>query len=304
MNKPIKFLISFTLLAISYQLSAMPQAHAACSKQNLTKCLDSVCAVNIGANPAARCQLCGTSDAGLPVDNGLKQVNLNSSAKYILSEKEVKALNDDLATRAGVGNLASARFVEAKTQCIARNDGCTMDDASDAYDKLIEQSCKAAGVSAQMAAAVTQLHGTAKTSDTCESEINACLLDDKRCGPGLLACKEDGDFDRNFSQCSLLSKGCEAFLADIRKSTMAARDNNLKNVVANAQKLAKSFQDARAQDLASAHDMCTNNAGRAACVKTICATNMPNNCTTGNEDETAMATLLCGFWDTACGRLK
>ena len=58
-------------------------AHGACSVANLTRCLDSVCAINVSSNPAARCQYCGTTDAGTPT-NTVRSVSVipNAEGKY------------------------------------------------------------------------------------------------------------------------------------------------------------------------------------------------------------------------------
>ena len=59
--------------------------YGACSVANLTRCLDSVCAINIGANPAARCQYCGSSNAGEPTKStAMKSITAGASAKYTL----------------------------------------------------------------------------------------------------------------------------------------------------------------------------------------------------------------------------
>ena len=65
--------------------------YGACSIGNLTKCLDSVCAINMGANPAARCQYCGSASAGEPTKStAMKSVSAGSSTKYSISDKELK----------------------------------------------------------------------------------------------------------------------------------------------------------------------------------------------------------------------
>ena len=66
-------------------------AFGACSTANLTRCLDSVCAINIGANAAARCQYCGSASAGEPSTAGvMKNITAGNAAKYTISDKELK----------------------------------------------------------------------------------------------------------------------------------------------------------------------------------------------------------------------
>ena len=107
-------------------------SHAAtkCSTANLTRCLDSVCAINVSSNPAARCQYCGTSNAGTPPKSKMRSVSAGASAKYNISEKELKKAPED----------PGQRYAWATTQCIKKVAGCSADDVSEAYDKLIEQS--------------------------------------------------------------------------------------------------------------------------------------------------------------------
>ena len=73
---------------------------AGCSTANLIRCLDSACAINIGANPAARCQYCGSSSAGEPEKSmAMKSVSAGSAAKYTISDKELKKAPDDPGER-------------------------------------------------------------------------------------------------------------------------------------------------------------------------------------------------------------
>ena len=83
----VRDLIFFNVL-----LMAPTLVYGACSVANLTRCLDSVCAINIGANPAARCQYCGSSNAGEPTKSaGMKSISAGASAKYVISDKELKS---------------------------------------------------------------------------------------------------------------------------------------------------------------------------------------------------------------------
>ena len=130
----IRDLIFFNMMLISPTL-----VYGACSVANLTRCLDSVCAINIGANPAARCQYCGSSSAGEPTKStAMKSVSAGASAKYIISDKELKKAPSD----------PGERYVWGTKLCLEKLSGCTPDDVEENYDNLIEQSCKAAGISA------------------------------------------------------------------------------------------------------------------------------------------------------------
>ena len=84
--------MKYRLLFLSVNLLFAPTlVFGACSVANLTRCLDSVCAINIGANPAARCQYCGTNSAGEPAKSGtMKSISAGTSSKYIISDKELK----------------------------------------------------------------------------------------------------------------------------------------------------------------------------------------------------------------------
>ena len=98
-------------VAIALGAAHANTAHAACSVADLTRCLDSVCAINVSSNPAARCQYCGTTDAGTPT-NTMRSVSVGTSAKYNLSAKELQKAPD----------APSARYAWAIRQCIARVD--------------------------------------------------------------------------------------------------------------------------------------------------------------------------------------
>lgn len=300
---------SRTLFLISIFLIAPSFSFGACSVANLTRCLDSVCAINIGANPAARCQYCGSSSAGEPTKStAMKSVSAGSSAKYAISDKELKKAPTE----------PGARYVWATQQCLAKVSGCSAEDVTDNYDSLIEQSCKAAGISAEMAN-LTKKANTTKTQSACSTAIEACVIDTKRCGANFKQCESDAIFDKQFSECGVLSTGCESFLSDIRANLLSSRDTAFKNADKILKSIVASYQTAREQKLADAKSGCQNNKAKAACVARVCQNNMRNKCEikTGNdvskgtseaksrqEMETTIANELCKFYDTACERLK
>lgn len=266
---------------------------ATCSRANLTRCLDSACAINISSNPAARCQYCGTAQAGTATTSAMRSVSVGTSTKYIITEKELKKAPDD----------PGQRYAWASAECLKKVEGCTTDDIEETYDSLIEQSCTAAGISAQMATLQAAARKT-KTQASCNTDITACLIADTKCGADYSACEEDADFDKFFSACSVEATGCDSFISDIRTKLIAARDSAIKNADTLLATIVASYQDARANKLAAAKESCTNNAGREACIQTVCERSMTNKCAAGYESEKSMATQLCKFYDLACDTLK
>ncbi len=269
-------------------------AYGACSVANLTRCLDFVCAINIGANPAARCQYCGSASAGEPTKStAMKSISAGASAKYNISDKELKKAPSD----------PGERYVWGTKLCLEKVSGCTPDDVTDNYDKLIEQSCTAAGISSDMASLAKKAN-TKKTQSSCSTEINACVIDAKRCTADYRNCESDADFDKYFAECGVLSTGCEEFLTAIRTDLASAR----KTAIANADQLLKNivaaYKSAREQKLNSAQTSCKNNKARLDCVSRVCASNMRNKCEIGFDYEKTVAEQLCKFYDTACERLK
>ena len=263
---------------------------ATCSRANLTRCLDSACAINVSTNPAARCQYCGTASAGIPPTNtGMKAVSVGASASNTLTSKQLQSAPTD----------PGQRYVWATTECIKKVSGCTADDVTAVYDTLIEQSCKAAGVNAQMATLQAAARQT-KTATSCKTDMRACMVADTRCRGDYRECRDDADFNKFFSECGVAATGCDAFLTSIRTDLTAARDAAIKNTEDTINNIAAAYQTARERKIASVQAGCKNGAAREQCIATVCANNMPNKCEAGYESEKAMATLLCKFYDTAC----
>ena len=268
--------------------------YGACSKQNLTRCLDSVCAINIGANPAARCQYCGTSSAGEPTKSTtMKSVSAGTSAKYNISDKELKKAPKD----------PGERYVWGTKLCLGKVSGCTSDDVTDTYDSLIEQSCKAAGISAGISNLAKKATAT-KTQKSCASEINACIVDAKHCNGDYKKCDSDSEFDKYFSDCSIAAQGCDAYLSDVRKSVISARDSAFANADKILESIVNAYKNTREQKLANAQNSCKNNAAKQDCISRVCNNNMRNKCASGYAYEKSIANELCSFHDTACSRLK
>ena len=275
-------------------LTAPTLVYGACSVSNLTRCLDSVCAINIGANPAARCQYCGSSSAGEPTKStAMKSISAGASAKYTISDKDLKKAPSD----------PGERYIWGTKLCLEKVSGCTADDVTDNYDTLIEQSCKAAGISAEMSSLAKKAN-TAKTQSSCSEEITTCIIDTKRCTADYRNCESDENFDKYFSECSVASNGCESFLSAIRESLMSSRKTAIANADKILQKIITAYQNAREQKLTSAQSSCKNNKATTECVERVCANNMRNKCATGFEYEQTVAKELCKFYDIACERLK
>ena len=287
--KPQALFLAFVFTAFFGASYAAPS----CSRANLTRCLDSVCAINMSSNPSARCQYCGTTGAGTPPKNAMRSVSAGASAKYNISEKELKKAPTD----------PGERYAWATTQCIAKVSGCTPDDVSETYDKLIEQSCTAAGVSAQMKKLQSNI-GKTKNKSTCESEITVCVTDAKRCTSDYRNCEENSDFDRYFSVCSAEVTGCDEHISEIRTGLIASRDGAIKNAGALLEKIVAMYQNTRENNFANIKSGCKNDDAFNECVQTVCANNMPNQCGDGFErTEKASAISLCEFHRVACDAL-
>lgn len=269
-------------------------AHAAttCSRANLTRCLDSACAINMSSNPAARCQYCGTASAGTPPTSKMRSVSAGASAKYNISDKDLKKAPTD----------PGQRYTWATKQCLTKVSGCTADDVSEVYDSLIEQSCKAAGVSAQMKTLQAAAAKT-KSKSSCQSEIRACVIDDKRCMADFRNCESDANFDKFFSACGVENTGCDEYISEIRSELVSDRNAAIKNADTILSQIVTAYQNAREQRLKSIKAGCADNSDRDKCVETVCANNMPHKCSLDYPSEKSSALQLCAFYDTACATI-
>ena len=267
--------------------------HAACSRANLLRCLDSVCAINLSTNPAARCQYCGTANAGEPASGGMKNVSVGGSTRYTITDRELKKAPTD----------PGERYVWATSQCTSRVAGCTPDDVSETYDALIEQSCTAAGISSQMLSLASKLSKT-KTKTTCTDEMTTCIQSESKCHSDFAACGGDVDFTKFFSACAAEITGCDEYSSSIRTELLATRTQMETRAESILQSIVESYQSDRTKRSATARALCTNNSGRESCINLICNERMPNKCASGFNDELSMATSLCKFYDTACAALK
>ncbi len=270
----------------------MESAQSACLQQNLTQCLDSACAINIGVNPGARCQLCGTASAGdeFGTKSGMTQLTLGAASKNTLTAAQLKS----------APTSPDERYTWAINECIKKIDGCNASDTQN-YDGLIEQSCRAAGIDVQMSGA-QRAAGATKDGAACKSTINSCVLNG--CGTNFANCRNDSDFNRIFSGCSIAATGCTNFSAELRKSNMGIRDAAIKGSDSLIASIVAGYQTARQTKIASANADCKNGAAYDECVKSVCENNMKNKCAAGFASEVSMANQLCKFQKTACERLK
>ena len=288
MNKSFAFFI----FAFSFVFAGFSAASASsCSIMDLNRCLDSACGINISLNPGARCQLCGTAQAGSADKNGFRSLSVGASSRNTLSASDLQSAPSD----------PGSRYAWASGECLKKISGCTADDVSNNYDKLIEQSCRAAGVSAEMNSLVSAANKQ-KSANVCNSEILLCMNNEKHCGADFSNCKTDEDFNKHFSVCASDTIGCDNFVSDMRTNMISQRDSATLAYDNSVSGIVKSYQTKRESGLKSATDTCTNNKGRESCIKTVCQNNMKNKC--DSDSEKSMAILLCKFYDTACGRLK
>ncbi|MBO7645207.1 MAG: hypothetical protein J6S57_02800 [Alphaproteobacteria bacterium] len=283
------------MLFSAFMLFVAPTfAFGACSIANLTHCLDSACAINIGSNPAARCQYCGSTAAGTPKKSVvMKNISAGSSMRYNISDKDLKKAPTD----------PGERYVWATRICLTKVLGCTADDVTDNYDSLIEKSCTAAGISIQM----TNLTKNAikeKTQTECTREIEACIANDKHCGADYKRCKSDAEFDNHFSDCVVYVKGCDSFSKTIRSKLIATRDSFIKNANTILETIVETYQSSRKDKLTQAQSDCRDLSAKNRCIKTRCDENMPHKCDNGYDYEKGLATQLCAFYDIACNQMK
>lgn len=270
--------------------------HAAtCSVINLNRCLDSVCAIGVATNPAARCQYCGNSAAGTPPTTTMRNISVGQSAKNTISEKELKNAPSD----------PGARYAWAKAECFKKVANCTNDDTEKYFD-MIQQSCSVANVVAQKETLTANATKSTVSKSSCTNDFTVCMLAQSRCGPDWSACAADADFDTFFAACGVDATGCDEFTGDIRTQLSASRKSYIDGAADRIASIAKSYRDARTNQLAAARDECANNAAMNTCIKQVCNEQMPNKCAGGDfyDDETAAATNICKFHQLACDAVK
>lgn len=289
MLKKILFLFVFSVGLFSYN-----NLFATCSKSSITKCLDSACAINIGLNPSARCQLCGSENSGeFTIEEGLENVSLGMSSKNTLSAKELKK----------APKSPNKRYIWATEQCIKKNPDCTPDDVTNTYDDLIKQSCKAAGIDMAMNAIQKEM-GKQKSKVICETEIKNCVIKENHCSVDWSGCLEDDSFSRFFSECVASVSKCDDYISDLRTKFLDDRDVFVKNKEKVLNDLIAGYKNKRENSLKEIKNSCKDNSKFDSCVSNVCSINMTNSCKAGFEYEKAIAANLCKYLKIACDKLK
>ena len=263
---------------------------ATCSRANLTRCLDSACAINVSTNPAARCQYCGTMDAGTPPESKMKSVSVGQSTKNTISDKELKSAPTSPAER----------YVWASELCLKKVSGCNADDISETYDDLINQSCIASGINMEMQSAIKKVDKV-KSNSACNSEISSCMTGDKYCTYDYSGCESDTEFDKFFASCSVdFGGGCESkVISNIRTELVTARDNAIKNRENMIMSIVEAHKNKRANDLKNIQSGCANNSGYEKCMANLCTDKKCSDTT-----EKSIAATICEYYKIACSKIK
>lgn len=282
------------LAFLTLGLIAMPQIGwaAPCSRINLTKCLDSACAINLSANPAARCQYCGTPDAGTPAASGMKNLTAGTSSKNTISAKELK----DAPTDPG------KRYMWATELCLEKVANCTPDDVTETYDELIEKSCTAAGINNNATNLQKKSTKSTKTVATCTNEISICVTKPEKCDNDFSKCSENEKFTNFFASCAAQASGCTNFINQARSEIDATRKSALSGAKSALVSIIATHRQTRLNNLAKANSGCLHDTDYENCKKNICKNNTANNCATDNEKE--IAKNLCQFYKTACSKIS
>lgn len=289
MLKKIPFLFLF-----SFGLFLSKDLFATCSKSAITKCLDSACAINIGLNPSARCQLCGSENSGeFNIEEGLENVSIGISSKNILTPKELKK----------APKSPNKRYIWATEECIKKIPDCTPDDVTDTYDDLIKQSCKSAGIDMAMNAIQKEM-GKQKSKISCETEIKTCVINDNHCKGDWSNCLDDNNFNRFFSECVATISKCDDYISEVKTKFLDDKSTFVKNKEKILNDLVAGYKDKREQSLKEIQNSCKNNSKFDTCVSNICSSNMSNSCRAGFEYEKAIATNLCKYIKIACDKIK
>ena len=256
-------------------------AASKCSQTNMMRCLDSVCAINIGMNPAARCQYCGTSLAGTPTaQKGLKNVSVGQSSKYAFTDKELAVAPSD----------PGKRYIWATGECIKKVGNCTTDDVSNIYDKLIEQSCKAAGINMQTDRAIVNM--ASKPSQTlCTRLLEAGI--EAKCGTQFDNCNEDSDIDRIVSECITQASGCAEYAPSIKSEYKAKRAKTFESRENALQQIVQDYQNGRQNTWDKTVADCKNDTAEKSC-----------HAKYQDAFGTKIATLICEYYKRACNTIS
>jgi len=309
MKPPSKF---FAICYLLFAICAAGAARAACSIANLTKCIDSACDTAPEYGAASRCIICGTTAAATAnpalanykyggAVTGLTALAIGYSSSTVLDTKNAP-------TDPG------KRYAWAAQQCIGKNAGCTADDVAKNYDKLIDQSCRAALSEKEYESTFAQWKSNQKSESVCRADIQNCMTATTRCGMNFVNCEADTDLDRTFASCAI-ETSCNNLGTDfstgvgvdptaaIKATMVAARDAYFSARTELLKSTVAAHQAARAKRIATARAGCTDGSLKDACVATVCGYISNNNCD-GNAEKKSIAYTVCGYIDVACSRIK
>ena len=260
-----------------------------CSRINLTRCLDSACAINLSSNPAARCQYCGTAQAGTPASN-MRNISAGTSSKNTITARELRSAPSD----------PGERYIWATKLCLGRVENCTTEDVDETYDPLIEKSCTAAGVQRTFAQIQQSNAKTTRNANVCSNEISVCVTKSDKCNADYSTCTDDAKFDQFFAACASQSTGCTAFVDNIQRDINSTRKTFLSTVNESVESIAAAHKSAREQEITITRSNCSRNTEFDKCVATVCQNNTSDNC----ASDKSIATALCQFYKTACTKVK
>ncbi|MDR3208777.1 MAG: hypothetical protein LBT45_02920 [Rickettsiales bacterium] len=297
------FLGRIKFFGIAFALVLLCASHgfaAKCKVSDLQKCLDSACHDDMDSG--SRCYNCGTSLAKRPEKQKyalgdtpeMKSLSVGKSSKNTISDKDLKKAPSD----------PGERYKWATAECVKKLKDCSPEDATENYDKLIDQSCKIALGDSDYESSMKKA-AVKKTSDQCNAELSLCLLSAGKCDGNMLKCEEDDEFNRNFSACAVEAAGCGEFVTALRDKMKKQRDDMVAKRESRLSDLVKLRRMEREEKLAAASRIC--NGGKDACILEMCG-NLPNgldeNGLCGDGEEKIMSATLCKFVDIACDRLK
>ncbi len=221
----------------------------------------------------------------------MKNVTAGQSTKYAIAARDLANAPSD----------PEKRYIWATNECIKKLTDCTQDDVAVAYDTLIEQSCRAAGVTIQVAKTSASM-GEKPTQKKCETNIKTCIT--KKCGASYESCGTDADIDRSVSECAIDAKGCEEYISGIRDTAKSELNSLIEHNEAVLRAIAQKKQQERDTNVNTAFINCENNIGITSCETKIC-NKLEGKCTDEYaETEKAMAKELCKYHKTACTMLK
>ena len=299
-------------IIVAMCLCAVPLARAqsaACSVQNLVRCIDSACDTASEYGMAARCVVCGTTAAATQ-NNLLEQYRFGGGVRG-LTPLSVGYTSSAVLDMRGAPTDPGKRYAWAAEECMKKNSGCTIDDVEKNYDKLMEQSCRAALSEKEYEAAFAELRRNRKTESGCRSDLMNCMARDNRCGANFASCEAEAEFDRNFSACTI-DTDCGSLtrdfatnrdpLAVIKSEIRSSRDSYFASRAAQLKDLIAAHQSARDRKVAAVREDCASGVLKDTCVANMCGL-ISSDCM-DVPARRALAFTVCAYVDVACGRIK